>query len=396
VQKINIGGIQMSDKVKLYVSKVPQVTIFFWIIKVLCTTVGETASDYFNETLGMGLLATTIGSGIILAIIMYLQFKSKKYIPVLYWLTVAMVSVFGTLVTDNLTDGLGVPLEFSTIFFSVLLLITFGGWYRSEKSLSIHSITTPKREMFYWLTILVTFALGTAAGDLISEGLGFGYLPTAGIVGGVILFAFTAGKLGLNSILTFWITYIMTRPLGASIGDYLSQDQSNGGLGLGTTWTSLIFIALILIIVAVLAVTKLDTIEKIETEERHGFVKQQVFATIAAFTIFFTGGYFWRTHQLIANGPHEITQADLADFVTIEKDVEQLAQKNDFAQAKTRVKDLETAWDAEAGRLKHADKAHWTELDGGIDDVLSAVRSKTPNTEAITTSIEQSLSSLQS
>ena len=214
------------SKSKILLSKVPEVTIFFWIIKILCTTVGETFSDFINENLGVGLINTTIIMGIAFLIVVYLQFRATKYIPGLYWLTVVLISVFGTLVTDNLTDGMGVPLEISTIVFSILLLVTFLFWYFSEKTLSIHSIFTRKREAFYWLTILFTFALGTAVGDLYSEQLGLGYLPTGIIVASLIVCVLFVHKfLKLDAVLAFWVAYIFTRPLGASLGDYLSQSQ---------------------------------------------------------------------------------------------------------------------------------------------------------------------------
>lgn len=180
---------------KFLLSKVPEVTIFFWIIKILCTTVGETFSDFLNINLGIGLLNTTVVMGIVFAIVLFVQVKSKRYIPGIYWLTVVLISVFGTLGTDNLTDGLGVPLELSTVVFSILLGLTFLFWYLSEKTLSIHSIFTFKREVFYWLTILFTFALGTAVGDLYSEQLGLGYLNTGIAVFSVIAASFLAWNL---------------------------------------------------------------------------------------------------------------------------------------------------------------------------------------------------------
>ena len=195
-------------------NKVPEVTIFFWIIKVLCTTVGETASDFLNVNLGFGLTGTAIAAGILLAITLVFQFRAKKYIPAVYWLTVVLISIFGTLVTDIMTDGIGVPLEISTIGFSIALLITFVIWYANEKTLSMHSINTTKREAFYWLAILFTFALGTASGDLMAESLGLGYLVTGLIVLAIVAVTAVAWRLGLDSVLGFWIVYIMTRPLG--------------------------------------------------------------------------------------------------------------------------------------------------------------------------------------
>jgi uncharacterized membrane-anchored protein len=165
----------------------------------------------------------------------------------------------GTLITDNLTDSLGVPLEVSTAVFAVALAGTFAAWYASERTLSIHSIVTFRREAFYWLAILLTFALGTAAGDLVGERFGVGYWPTAAIVA-LIIVAVAVSHLVFraNAVLTFWIAYVLTRPLGASLGDGLSQPRSDGGLGLGTTWTSVLFLVTILVVVGYLAVTKRD------------------------------------------------------------------------------------------------------------------------------------------
>src|SRR5258708_1733083 len=178
-------------------SKVPEVTVFFWIIKVLCTTVGETVSDFLNVNLGFGLKGTSVAAGIALLVALVFQFRAKKYVPGVYWLTVVLISVFGTLVTDILTDSLGFPLEASTIVFSVALALTFGVWYAKEGTLSIHSIFTVRREGFYWSAILFTFALGTASGDLMAEKLGLGYLVTGLIVVAVITAAGVAWRLGL-------------------------------------------------------------------------------------------------------------------------------------------------------------------------------------------------------
>ncbi len=242
-------------------NKVPEITLYFWIIKILCTTVGETFADFINNTLGFGLHNTTIVMGILLAITLFFQFRARKYIPTIYWLAIVLISVFGTLVTDNLTDGLGISLLTSTIVFAILLAGTFIVWYRKEKTLSIHSIVTRQRESFYWLTILFTFALGTALGDLIAETFNLGYLLTLGLF--AILIAIVAlghFRFKWNAVLSFWIAYILTRPLGASIGDYLSQARTDGGLGLGTTITSIIFLAAILGTVIYLSITKKDTI----------------------------------------------------------------------------------------------------------------------------------------
>jgi uncharacterized membrane-anchored protein len=242
-------------------NKVPEVTIFFWIIKILSTTVGETAADFLNFKLNLGLTNTTFVMGGLLLITLFLQFRSRKYVPGIYWLAVVMISIVGTLVTDNLTDNFGVSLETTTIVFTLALLVTFAAWYASEKTLSIHSIYTTKREAFYWSAILFTFALGTAAGDLTAESLNMGYLKSALMFAaliGVVAIAYYRFK--LNAVLAFWIVYILTRPLGASLGDYLSQPRDEGGLGLGTVGTSAIFLVTILGLVIYLTKTRRDEI----------------------------------------------------------------------------------------------------------------------------------------
>jgi len=240
-------------------NKVPEVTLFFWIIKILCTTVGETAADYLNVDLGFGLTNTTYAIGALLIVVLFFQFRSRKYVPGIYWTAVVLISVVGTLISDNLVDNLGVPLQTTTIAFSIALMITFLTWYAFERTLSIHSITTVRREVFYWLAVLFTFALGTSAGDQIAEQYGLGYFISILIFASAIaLVALAHFKLKLGAIPAFWAAYILTRPLGASIGDWMSQPVSNGGLGLGTTGTSFIFLAAILSLVIYLSITKVD------------------------------------------------------------------------------------------------------------------------------------------
>ncbi len=242
-------------------NKVPEITLYFWIIKILCTTVGETFADFLNTNLNLGLTGTSVIMGILLIVALIYQVRSKKYIPSIYWLAVVLISVVGTLITDNLTDNLGVSLITTTIIFAIALAITFTVWYVKEKTLSIHSITTTKREAFYWIAILFTFALGTASGDLIAEKMNFGYLLSGIIFAGAIAVVYFAHKkFKLNAVWAFWIAYILTRPLGASIGDYLSQSHDDGGLGLGTTTTSIIFLLAILCTVIYLTKTRKDVI----------------------------------------------------------------------------------------------------------------------------------------
>ncbi len=244
----------------LMLIKVPIViTLFFWIIKILATTIGETGADFLIFSLKVGLPTTSLLMGVILIGFLYAQIKSKRYTPWLYWMTVVLVSIVGTLITDNLTDNLGVPLIASTIAFGVALIVTFWRWFKTEGSLSIHSIYTVRRELHYWAAILITFALGTAAGDLMAESVGLGYALSALIFGAMIALVTTGFyALKLNGVLAFWLAYIITRPLGASIGDYLSQPATNGGLGLGTVGTSAIFLVAIIGLVSYLTITGAD------------------------------------------------------------------------------------------------------------------------------------------
>jgi uncharacterized membrane-anchored protein len=240
-------------------NKVPEITLYFWIIKILCTTVGETAADNLNDNLGLGLSKTSYVMTALLIAALVLQFRVRRYIPGIYWFAVVLLSVVGTLITDNLVETYGVALETTTIAFAIALALTFSVWYWSERTLSIHTIYTTKRESFYWLAILFTFALGTAAGDLTSEKLALGYVTAVLLFGGLIAIITAAHYwLKLNAVLAFWLAYILTRPFGASIGDLLSQKRVDGGLGLGTTVTSIIFLGAILVVVVYLAVTKRD------------------------------------------------------------------------------------------------------------------------------------------
>jgi uncharacterized membrane-anchored protein len=245
------------NKGKQMLNKVPEITLYFWIIKVLCTTVGETVADFLNTSFNLGLTGTSLITALIF------QFKSKRYKPGIYWLSVVLVSVVGTLISDNLTDNFGISLTTTTILFFITTIVVFVAWYMKEKTLSIHSIFTRQRESFYWLAILSTFALGTAAGDLLAEGLNLGCLLSIGVFAAAIaVVALAHYRFKLNGVLSFWMVYILTRPLGVSIGDYLSSAHADGGLGLGTTITSALFLLAILGTVVYLAVTKKDVATK--------------------------------------------------------------------------------------------------------------------------------------
>ncbi|HTH39826.1 MAG TPA: hypothetical protein VL968_03485 [Rhodocyclaceae bacterium] len=234
-----------------WLNKVPEVTLSFWIIKILSTTVGETGADFLAVNAGWGQTVTRTVMGILLAVALSMQLRTRRYTPWVYWLAVVLISVVGTQITDLLTDDLGVSLYASTAAFSVALALIFVVWYRIERTLSIHDISTRRRESFYWAAILCTFALGTAAGDLATEALGLGF--TWGVVafGALIASIYGIWRMGGNATATFWIAYILTRPFGAAFGDLLTQAETYGGLGMGAMWTSALFLSLIVMLVAV-------------------------------------------------------------------------------------------------------------------------------------------------
>ncbi|AYN42717.1 hypothetical protein D9753_31900 [Streptomyces dangxiongensis] len=261
-QVVPEAGQAAPSRHRLRWNKVPEVTVYFWLIKVLCTTVGETAADLLNEKAGLGLTGVSVLMSALLAVVLVVQFRTLAYRAGVYWLAVALISVVGTLISDNLTDNMGVPLETSTTVFAILLAVVFVIWYRRERTLSIHHIDTRSRESFYWLAVLFTFALGTAAGDLVSERMNLGYWLSAVLfVAAIAAVAIAHSALGLDAVWSFWIAYILTRPLGASIGDYLSQPTGDGGIGLGTVVTSVLFLAVILGLVVYLSVTRKDVNE---------------------------------------------------------------------------------------------------------------------------------------
>lgn len=242
-------------------NKVPQVTIFFWIIKVLATTVGETAADFLSTTLRFGLIVTSYVMTGLFLIALLVQLTRKRYVRSVYWTVVVLISVVGTLVSDTLVDKLGVGLRTSSIIFAVCLCAVFLLWWLRERTLSVHAINTTRRELFYWAAILFTFALGTSGGDLAAEASGLGYALSALMFAGLI--ALTAAAyyfFKVDGVLAFWIAYILTRPLGASTGDLLSQAPKDGGLGLGTTVTSIVFLAVIVSLVTYLTITRRDEI----------------------------------------------------------------------------------------------------------------------------------------
>ena len=399
----------MDTSPRALLNKVPEITLYFWIIKILCTTVGETAADFLNVNLNAGLAITSVVTGVLLVVALFFQFKTSHYVPWLYWLTVGLVSVFGTLVTDNLTDKLGLPLQTSTILFGVLLALTFLVWYIRERTLSIHSIFTRRREAFYWLTILFTFALGTATGDLMAEALGLGYFTTGVIVACVIILTALAWHFKLNSILSFWIIYILTRPLGASIGDYLSQPASHGGLGLGATTTSVLFVGGILATVTYLSLTKRDVIafeqatHTDESKEKGGLLQTAI--VLALFLLVGGTGYYVRHHALAlaAQAPAGTARAvrststlgDMSVFKKITQDTLDTLQTGDQSGATARIGDLEYEWDQAQSRLKTKDPVQWSIVDKKIDTVLRELRAVSPNHLSETSALQALLVVLQ-
>ncbi|WOD14380.1 COG4705 family protein [Paraburkholderia kirstenboschensis] len=234
-----------------WLNKVPEVTLSFWIIKIMSTTVGETGADFLAVDAGWGQGVTRTAMVASLTAALFTQLRTRRYTPWIYWLTVVLVSVVGTQITDLLTDGLGVSLYVSTSVFAVALAAIFFVWYRVERTLSIHDIVTLRRELFYWAAVLCTFALGTAAGDLATEALGLGFAWGAVAFGALIGATYVAWRMGGNAVLTFWIAYVLTRPFGAALGDQLTQSRTYGGLGMGAMWTSALFLSVIITLVAV-------------------------------------------------------------------------------------------------------------------------------------------------
>ena len=243
---------QQSTAARL-INRVPEVTLVFWILKILATTVGETAGDVLSITFKLGTVITSYVMGALLIVTLIFQFRARRYVPPIYWLVVVFISVVGTLISDNLVDNLGVPLTLTTAIFTIALILVFVFWYMSEKTLSVHTIFTARREAFYWAAILFTFSLGTSGGDLLSERLAVGYALSAVIFAAGIAVIYGLYRMGvIGEVLAFWLAYILTRPLGASLGDLLTQARADGGLGIGTIPVSAVFLAIIVILVVYL------------------------------------------------------------------------------------------------------------------------------------------------
>lgn len=242
-------------------NKVPEVTLVFWITKILTTGMGEVFSDYLCRQIDPIIAVLLCAFGLIAALA--LQLLAKRYVTWIYWFNVVMVSVFGTMAADVLHVGLGIPYIVSTLFFAIALIVIFIVWYACEKTLSVHSIATFRRELFYWAAVLTTFALGTAAGDMTATSLNLGYFSSGILFTFLIAIPAVAYKLfHINEITSFWFAYILTRPLGASFADWMGVSQDRGGLGFGTGYVSLVLALLIVGLVSYLTVTHEKTIKK--------------------------------------------------------------------------------------------------------------------------------------
>ena len=244
-----------TDERAMGFNKVPAVTLIFWIIKILATTVGETAADVLSTTFHLGLVVTSWVMAAVFVVALIVQIRVKRYIPAVYWITVVFISVVGTLISDNIVENFGVGLATTTIIFSVALAAVFLAWYLSERTLSVHTILTHRRELFYWAAILFTFSLGTSGGDLLSEQLGFGYTVALAVFAAGIAIIYALYRLHvINSVLAFWAAYILTRPLGASAGDLLTQSHKDGGLGLARLPVTAVILVLAAALVVVLTI----------------------------------------------------------------------------------------------------------------------------------------------
>lgn len=408
-------------RTRALLNKVPEITIWFWIIKILCTTVGESFADWINMTLGVGLVNTSLIFTVVLVVVLGVQMRLRRYVPAAYWLTVVVVSITGTLYTDILTDSRGVPLVVSTTVFSAVLAVVFGVWFMRERTLSIHSITSTPREAFYWLAVLVTFALGTAAGDWTLDLTGWGpgmsvLLPTA-----LIAIVVVGWRLGGQPVLAFWLAYILTRPLGANIGDWLATPTSEQGLGLGTALTSVIFLVAIAATVLYLSRSHADVTPASEpagvgihgggrTRERLVLAGYAVAALAAALLLHHTSqqphaavasegesssAAAAQIHLTPAQTVKNFPKGDVAHLKSVVTTTRSAVAAGDQQAATAGAKSLETTWDADQPALQPKDGKAWTLLDGQIDGVLQSVRAPSPDKSAETAALDTLLTSLK-
>jgi len=246
----------ITSRTSRVVSKVPDATAAFWIAKLLSTAMGESVSDALGHAIGH--VPAVLAGALAFAVALVIQLRCRRYSTWAYWITVAMVGIFGTMAAD-VVHGLGVPLPISTALYAVILGVVFFWWYISERTLSIHSIYTRRRELFYWGAVVATFALGTAAGDLTASTFRLGYLVSAVLF--MLIIAIPAvwyWKFGMNSILAFWFAYVITRPVGASFADWMAAPARRSGLGWGTAWVGGVLALAVLGCIGFMALTGRD------------------------------------------------------------------------------------------------------------------------------------------
>jgi uncharacterized membrane-anchored protein len=409
---------------RVMLSKVPEVTVWFWIIKILCTTVGESFADWISTTVGLGLSVTALIFTVALVVVLGLQLLLKRYVRSVYWLAVVVLSIAGTLYTDLLTDKLRVPLAVSTAVFAMALAVVFAVWYARERTLSIHSIVTTPRELCYWLAVLVTFALGTAVGDWTLQLTGWGPGTSVLLPAGLIASIAIGWRAGANPVLSFWLGYILTRPLGANLGDWLASSSTNHGLGWGTAITSALFLAAILATVGYLTVSRSDVIDDDHHQTRAATVttspmrERMMLGYYAAVATAGAALLVWGGHDhsgaaesdeeassisapaTVARAqPGQLTSAfppaEVAKFRSISHDTLSKVQAGDQAGARARITDLETAWDDDEPKLKPMDQNAWHTLDKQIDGVLAALRARMPDSATETQRLTALLTALR-
>jgi uncharacterized membrane-anchored protein len=410
---------KLDGRRRVMLSKVPEVTIWFWVIKILCTTVGESFADWINVGLGLGLTMTALFFSVVLVVVLGIQLRLNHYVPIVYWLAVVVLSVAGTLYTDIVTDRHGVPLAVTSSVFAVVLAAVFGVWFARERTLSIHSIVTVPRELFYWLAVLVTFALGTAVGDWTLQLTGWGRGVSVLLPAGLIVAITVGWRLGANAVLSFWLAYILTRPLGADLGDWFGS--GDGGLGLGYGITSVIFLVAILGSVGYLTLSRADVIEATHQPDRFPVASRPgremamlgYYAAVAVATAVLL---VWAAAQPrtpagaasqeeISSSPASGTQqaqagaafppSEMAKFRVIVQDTMAKVQAGDQAGAVNRIKDLETAWDNDQATLQPMNSTAWSLLDGQIDAVRKALRASNPDRTAQTQALTTLLANLR-
>ena len=399
---------------RLMLNKVPEITVWFWVIKILCTTVGESFADWISTTVGLGLDRTAVLFTVVLVVGLAVQLRLRRYVPFAYWLAVVVVSITGTLYTDILTDSRGVPLRTSTTVFTVLLVLVFAVWWARERTLSIHSINTTPRELYYWLAVLVTFALGTAAGDWTLELTGWGPGKSVLLPAALIAVVTLAWWQGGQPVLAFWLAYILTRPLGANIGDWFATPRSEKGLGVGTAGTSVLFLAAIAATVLYLTVSKVDALPNPGTDRPRRRDREHVALGLYAAAAVVAGVLLHHasqqphtsaldeeegkpavTQQLTAQ--QATTPFPASDVAAVRAAAQKIAddvQGGDQKAAQADATALESLWDDDEDRLRPKSQQSWSFLDGEIDDVLSAVRDGSPDAAPESKALQALLTSL--